>query len=229
MTQEDLHAFQARTFGVTTFAAPIPFQPDNLTKNTLQDPGLEEWNDDLGYYPDGNKRTLTDDQIAMFRHSEIYSIIRERQIRKENIEAEGGELPTSVISSHKEDARAVELPDAVGDSGQSSDDEEEYVRFLEAEQKDLQATAASRKRRRHNAGSAVTYNTRHTSRRIARELDELTAEEQMLDYGDEPSPQRDLPTTASKHEGTKITPPADAHERGSPIEGKKIWWPVIGT
>lgn len=45
--------------------------------------------DDFGYYPDGNKRTLTDDQIAMFRHSEIYAILRERQVRKENREADG--------------------------------------------------------------------------------------------------------------------------------------------
>lgn len=40
--------------------------------------------DDLGYYPDGVKRTLTDEQIEIFRHSEIHSLLRERQLREEN-------------------------------------------------------------------------------------------------------------------------------------------------
>lgn len=39
----------------------------------------EEEDDELGYYPDGVKRTLTDAQIAMFRHSEIQALIKERE------------------------------------------------------------------------------------------------------------------------------------------------------
>ncbi|CCF36407.1 hypothetical protein CH063_07989 [Colletotrichum higginsianum] len=38
----------------------------------------EEEEDDLGYYPDGVKRTLTDEQIAMFRHSELEALKREQ-------------------------------------------------------------------------------------------------------------------------------------------------------
>ncbi|KAJ0161903.1 hypothetical protein CTA2_5416 [Colletotrichum tanaceti] len=37
-----------------------------------------EEEDDLGYYPDGVKRTLTDEQIAMFRHSELEALKREQ-------------------------------------------------------------------------------------------------------------------------------------------------------
>lgn len=44
--------------------------------------------DDLGYYPDGVKRTLTDEQIRIFRHSEIHALLRERQIKAENEEYE---------------------------------------------------------------------------------------------------------------------------------------------
>lgn len=44
----------------------------------------EEEDEGLGYYPDGKKRTLTDAQIAMFRHSEIQSILRERRLRRED-------------------------------------------------------------------------------------------------------------------------------------------------
>jgi hypothetical protein len=34
--------------------------------------------DDLGYYKDGVKRTLTDEQIAMFRHSEIQRLLKKK-------------------------------------------------------------------------------------------------------------------------------------------------------
>ncbi|KAI8159796.1 hypothetical protein K4K49_002482 [Colletotrichum sp. SAR 10_70] len=39
----------------------------------------EEEDDGLGYYPDGVKRTLTDEQIAMFRHSEIEALRKEKE------------------------------------------------------------------------------------------------------------------------------------------------------
>lgn len=35
--------------------------------------------DDLGYYEDGTKRTLTDEQIAIFRHTEIQALLRDRR------------------------------------------------------------------------------------------------------------------------------------------------------
>jgi hypothetical protein len=46
------------------------------------DPGLED--DGLGYYDDGVKRTLTDDQIEMFRHSELEQLEREERKKAES-------------------------------------------------------------------------------------------------------------------------------------------------
>lgn len=45
------------------------------------DQDYEEGDEDdgLGYYADGVKRTLTDEQIAMFRHSEIHALHRARE------------------------------------------------------------------------------------------------------------------------------------------------------
>ena len=86
-TQDDLAAFHARVLGsscASTESAPAVL-------NTHEEVVLDVEDDGLGYYPDGNKRTLTDDQIAMFRHSEIYAILRQRQIRQENKEADGSE------------------------------------------------------------------------------------------------------------------------------------------
>jgi hypothetical protein len=57
-----------------------------------QEDEYAEFEDDgLGYYEDGVQRTLTDEQIAMFRHTEIQTILRERRRRKEaglSLEAE---------------------------------------------------------------------------------------------------------------------------------------------
>jgi len=43
----------------------------------------EEEDDGLGYYPDGVKRTLTDEQIAIFRHSELEALRRAKEREQE--------------------------------------------------------------------------------------------------------------------------------------------------
>ncbi|OCT54099.1 hypothetical protein CLCR_00212 [Cladophialophora carrionii] len=52
-------------------------EPDHLT-------GIDD--DELGYYGDGTKRTLTDEQIKMFRHSEIQRLLNERRAAREKDE-----------------------------------------------------------------------------------------------------------------------------------------------
>jgi hypothetical protein len=48
-----------------------------VQSNGIDDYHYEEEEDDgLGYYPDGVKRTLTDEQIAIFRHSELEALRR---------------------------------------------------------------------------------------------------------------------------------------------------------
>ncbi|KAK3397819.1 hypothetical protein B0T20DRAFT_480035 [Sordaria brevicollis] len=42
----------------------------------------DDYDDGLGYYPDGVKRTLTDEQIAIFRHSELEAMRRVRESAK---------------------------------------------------------------------------------------------------------------------------------------------------
>lgn len=66
----------------------------------------EEEDDELGYYPDGVKRTLTDDQIAMFRHSELQALERAREKAKDN-----GNPATTTTTSHNGDCEDGELPE----------------------------------------------------------------------------------------------------------------------
>lgn len=49
--------------------------------------GYYDEDDGLGYYSDGTKRTLTDEQIAMFRHSEIQAELRKRRLQRERRDA----------------------------------------------------------------------------------------------------------------------------------------------
>ncbi|EFQ85340.1 hypothetical protein CFE70_001268 [Pyrenophora teres f. teres 0-1] len=94
VTIDDLRAFHAKHFP----HAPAPehilygVEPEAQVAEEYYD----EADDGLGYYPDDTKRTLTDEQIAMFRHSEIQAILRKRRLRKEDGEiSDAG--PTSTV------------------------------------------------------------------------------------------------------------------------------------
>ena len=80
MHQKDLADFHKSVFGYEPPAESLP------TCNTDPEASSELYadpDDNLGYYPDGVKRTLTDEQIAIFRHSEVYKLIRQRELARE--------------------------------------------------------------------------------------------------------------------------------------------------
>ena len=92
-----LQAFHERHF-LSQLAPPISwlgFQndaQDNYTKDAEPDEAS------LGHYADGNPRTLTDEQIAMFRHSEIQRLLAER---RQAAEAEEDETHSRPLKKHK--------------------------------------------------------------------------------------------------------------------------------
>jgi hypothetical protein len=61
----------------------------SLTSNQEEQEQDQQGDQELGCYPDGIKRTLTDDQVAMFRHSEIQRLLSERRQARANQEKEG--------------------------------------------------------------------------------------------------------------------------------------------
>ncbi|KAF2271982.1 uncharacterized protein EI97DRAFT_462378 [Westerdykella ornata] len=97
VTIDDLRAFHAKHFP----NAPIPanflsgFTQSSQAYSSYEDED-GDYDDDLGYYPDGCKRTLTDEQIALFRHTEIQTILRERRHRRE---ANAAETPEPEIEN----------------------------------------------------------------------------------------------------------------------------------
>ncbi len=131
----------------------------------------EEAEDDtLGYYPDGTPRTLTAEQISMFRHSEIQGILKERrrmhEMSSQSPEAEEYEQPRSVEVK----AESFMVPPK-----EASPAPEPY-RGQNAKQPN------NRKRKRVRNDSGRHSDEEFTPRRIAREQDEQKAVSVELDY-----------------------------------------------
>ncbi|KAI9687249.1 MAG: hypothetical protein M1822_002292 [Bathelium mastoideum] len=72
---DDLRAFHLSHYGRPLPAESLAANPTSYLAESFDD----EDDDGLGYYPDGVKRTLTDEQIAIFRHTEIQTLLRERR------------------------------------------------------------------------------------------------------------------------------------------------------
>ncbi|KAK5112460.1 hypothetical protein LTR62_004216 [Meristemomyces frigidus] len=85
ITEDDLLAFQFSHFDDDTKPEQW-FVDANTALNTghtnENEPGAE---DRFGYYTDGTKRTLTDEQIALFRHSEVQRLLRERRLQCDEV------------------------------------------------------------------------------------------------------------------------------------------------
>ncbi|KAF2467568.1 uncharacterized protein BDR25DRAFT_344918 [Lindgomyces ingoldianus] len=75
--QDDLRSFHTKHF--PTAPLPTQFFYGAETPEAID----QSYGDGLGYYKDGVKRTLTDDDIAFLRRSEVMQILRERRRRRD--------------------------------------------------------------------------------------------------------------------------------------------------
>ncbi|KAI7091141.1 hypothetical protein KC356_g897 [Hortaea werneckii] len=203
VTEDDLLAFQSAHFGDDT-------KPDNWfvdAETALNVQFAWEEDEDLGFYPDGAKRTLTDEQIEMFRHSEIEQLLRERRLLEDEEEYQNrvprdirGEVERSPSSASgrsslegdlcdlaKPAAKAAMRPSPIRKPSQSSRSEPS---------KSTGKSAMSKRQRKEE----VPYDQRHkrswedfiedndpiegsmTFRRNARELDDRQEEPVVMDY-----------------------------------------------
>ena len=166
VTEGDLRAFHAKHFAGSQ--APVNFFTSN---DATHEEAEEDEDDGLGYYADGVKRTLTDDQIAMFRHSEIQALLRERrrQFEEEQSETEAttSDVQTSAQLSSQRTAQTSPVVQAKsnGDRSQQSQiPKRRWEEFVVESGADSQPI---------------------THRRLARELDENQVTPTDLMYGDE--------------------------------------------
>ncbi|KAI1314289.1 hypothetical protein F5Y03DRAFT_7303 [Xylaria venustula] len=132
VSQADIESFHATHFSgnaISLFDSQF-LRPDFVNHGDDDRYCCEEGeeDDELGYYPDGAKRTLTDEQIAIFRHSELEALRRaEREAPKHEtrqpdhtIDRTGGEAVHTPI----EDESCLTPSDAMDDAAEGSEDGE---------------------------------------------------------------------------------------------------------
>lgn len=104
IVQDDLRAFHSKHF-------PQAAEPKTFLHGVDVDAAAEDYHEedayyeDLGHYWDGAQRTLTDEQISMFRHSEIQAILRQREKLQDREQGEvTDENPSAILQSGQADA-----------------------------------------------------------------------------------------------------------------------------
>ncbi|KAL8655891.1 MAG: hypothetical protein Q9226_002865 [Calogaya cf. arnoldii] len=246
--KEDLRRFQNVHFAPRTSSINAVPQANTNFVGIWAETAEE---DNLGYYPDGAKRTLTDEQVAMFRHSEIYALQRKRQLRKENQEVDDGFSDSPVdtdIQSMKPEAAVLVSPEQsvdnfmkyYGPGGRNRCDlqtvEEaltDMVNFDGSAGKDTGSITGTGKRIKADNDERRNINRDTTSRRQARELDDAVADIDFLDYGEESNVIQSIETTEERvridyTDYDDLFDFKNDQEAVPPKEGKKIWWPTIG-
>ena len=148
-------------------------------------------------------------------------------MHQENLEAEGGDQSEATDSQQEETVKATVLPDEEGEVLSDGELKEVSATLSETGPQDLDAMDARKKRKRADTDTSYAYGKKHASRSargFVRELDSAAVEDQILDYGDEPS------TIEDSKQGEFAAAHGVEHGRESqarPAEGKKIWWPII--
>jgi hypothetical protein len=142
--------------------------PEHILHGVEEAPVEEHYEEDasLGYYEDGTPRTLTDEQIAMFRHSEIQAIIRKRRHLRDNGDngSEEGEAAESVVKevAEPDSAASLSTPTAVPDLGK--------VTFGRVEKPKIQQWAtSSESTKRKNRKHRDRYQAKKRAEKVKRE------------------------------------------------------------
>lgn len=154
-TQAEINAFHAEHFSapaIELFTRDF-FQPQaDQGRAQCNDEYYEDYDeedDGLGYYPDGVKRTLTDEQIAIFRHSELEALRR-----AEEKKATGPTKESPDVTKPPEAApEAGELSGLEVKGGNEEEQEEELEEEGEIEsdtpKPDTSAASKKKKKRRN--------------------------------------------------------------------------------
>lgn len=111
--QADIASFHQSHFSsdaicdfATHFLGP-QYGPQSHFEEQHDDDEYMDEDDGLGYYPDGVKRTLTDEQIEIFRHSELESLRRVQAKAQDKLKTESAAL----LQAAKQAADSSESPD----------------------------------------------------------------------------------------------------------------------
>ena len=161
----------------------------------------------------------------MFRHSEIYSILRRRQLQKENREADAAPCD----ASFNDKLPSVGAEHAFEDAGDDLD--------VSHHDYEIDTTNRTTTKQRREACSENETRDSVDSRRHIRELDATATDyDGSLDYGEDFCRNKDHAAAAESLTRTQINYvdyddreyPLQSTKTQSPKQGRKIWWPSIG-
>jgi hypothetical protein len=160
LSQEDLLKFQADHFFTSVSSIATVGNHDLHEKGHVGEQGeaydgdaYYEEDDGLGYYADGVTRTLTDEQIKIFRHSEIHALLRERQRLREEQEEQEEQEDEAVDTT-----RAVAEPKSKTASDPNAVTTAANRKFTEQDQNPV--ANGSHKRARHDVDENQTNKKR---------------------------------------------------------------------
>ncbi|OQO00514.1 hypothetical protein B0A48_13864 [Cryoendolithus antarcticus] len=208
VTEDDLLAFQYSHFGDDTKPETFFVSAEQALSNVSEAQVGDE--DGLGWYDDGMKRTLTDEQIAMFRHSELMALQHAQKVddadhdhddyeplshdTPNDLKMDSG-LPRSRDSSLEPELRAFASTKHKHAKPRSVPRQQSQSGCSESSHATNSSSKAKRDRKEE-----VPYDERHkrkwekyvekeypvegarTHRRLVRELDELKSASVELDY-----------------------------------------------
>ncbi|KAK0753915.1 hypothetical protein B0T18DRAFT_385887 [Schizothecium vesticola] len=95
------------------------YDEGNFSEEYYEDDDDDD-DDGLGYYPDGVKRTLTDEQIAIFRHSELEKLRRAKEAEEARASRKrtAAEASSPAATADAPAAEEGEIPDNVSEEGE---------------------------------------------------------------------------------------------------------------
>lgn len=179
--------------------APLPAElqraiaEENRPEDEVEDEGED---DGLGYYPDGTKRSLTDEQIAIFRHSEIQELIKQRDrlqdsanLRQSEVNEPDGVTNTPLITLEDlEKDREINMSNADSKRNNLTKNERSKKRRFRKREKNLRKSQGGAlvnmktNEERYDPFDYISDGEQRTHRRKAREADEVQTEAIELDY-----------------------------------------------
>lgn len=181
--QTDLSSFHAAHFGeaaLTAFGKDF-LHPDKAGRDEVDlrvgDEYYEDEEDDgLGYYPDGVKRTLTDEQIAMFRHSELQALQKAQEKAQEKQEQQ--ENAQGMIQRRRNSSSPIPM-DLEEDEGEEGELPDEAVQQEAASKK-----KKKNKKKKRGSGNAHKKQWEPDPERRKRTWDVVETGLDALDYGE---------------------------------------------
>jgi len=189
---ESFHAAHFSSNAVNLFTSqflhPVhPVHPTNEDVDHSYSYGEEEEDDGLGYYPDGVKRTLTDEQIAIFRHSEVEALRRAEakaleQETPKNIESNSSRINSDTAKFSLGNGDSVEQSGAVDDTADASEDGEIETEKPVLTKTDIKRLKRQRARQRRKGNQKFQPEKKPDLRK--RTWDVVEAGMDSLDYDD---------------------------------------------